>query len=113
MYSASLSTYKCMHGSKKDYSNRFSLYPGFFRLLSLQNSLFFNVSEASPTSKEFCNKGEAFHPQKELQLSRLVHRKTEQLQQEQTLSHRGNSSSNAVCYIHQMTRFALGFSFCF
>lgn len=61
------------------------------------SKLLFYMSEASPTSKEFWNKGEAFHPQKELVLSRLVQRETEQLQQEQTLSHHGNSSSNAVC----------------
>lgn len=41
---------------------------------SESSKLLFYVSEASPTSKEFCNKGEAFHPQKELLLSRLVHR---------------------------------------
>lgn len=91
---------------KKDIPADLSISMAFHTFQS--SKLLFYVSEASPTSKEFWNKGEAFHPQKELLLSKLVQRETEQLLQEQTLSRHGNSSSKAV-NIHQMTRFGLGF----
>lgn len=87
----SVSTYKCVHESKKRVFQKTSSIPRVFQTFESSKPLFC-LSEASPTSKEFCNKEGAFHSQKELLLSRL-YRETEQLQEEQTLSHRGNSSS--------------------